>query len=104
MGAAAALINYNTAYGSKIQKTAVEKLHGEHNLEKSKLHDFLEALRSQVTACGWNNTLLAVMSKDAPLSFIDNYGVISKEDVDVHVQTSMLYDTQAAQDSSNLFT
>jgi hypothetical protein len=41
MGAAAALIVYNSANGAKVQKTAVEKLHVEHDLDKSKLHNFL---------------------------------------------------------------
>jgi hypothetical protein len=104
MGASVALIDYNTANGAKVQKTAVEKLLVEHDLDKSNLHDFLEALRSQAITCGWNDTLLNVMSKGAPLSFIDNYGTISKEDVNAHARTYMFNDTRAAQDSFNLFT
>jgi hypothetical protein len=100
---AAALINYNTANGAKVQKTAVEKLHVEHHLDKSNLHDFLEALRSRAISCGWNNTLLTVISKGAPLRFVDNYWTISKEDVDAPARTYMFHDMQAAQDSFNLF-
>jgi hypothetical protein len=103
-GAAAALINYDTTNGAKIQKAAIEKLHVEHDLDKSNLHDFLEALRSRSIACGWYDTLMTITIDGIPLSYIDNYGTITREAVEDHALTYMFHNSRAAQDSHNLFT
>jgi hypothetical protein len=84
---AAALINYDTANGAKIQKTAVEKLHVEHDLDKANLHEFLEALQSRSIACGWNYTLLTIMVNGVPLNMIDSYGTIEQTSTKEHVLT-----------------
>jgi hypothetical protein len=103
-GPAAALINYDTANGAKIQKAATEKLHVEHDLDRNNLHDFLEALRSRAIACGWFDTLLMVPVNGVPLSIIDNYGTMTRAAVDTHARTYMFHNTRAAQDSHNMFT
>jgi hypothetical protein len=103
-GPAAALINYDTANGAKIQKAATEKLHIEHDLDRNNLHDFLEAFCSRTIACGWFDTLLMVPVNGVPLSIIDNYGTMTRAAVDTHARTYMFHNTQAAQDSHNKFT
>ena len=42
-GPAAALLNYSTTNGAKIQRAAIEKLTVEYSLDKEHLYDFLEA-------------------------------------------------------------
>jgi hypothetical protein len=56
-GAAAALLNYNTTSGAKIQKAAIEKLPVEFDLNKEHLYEFLEAFHTRAIACGWHDTL-----------------------------------------------
>jgi hypothetical protein len=102
-GAAAALIDYSSTNGAKIQKAAIEKLHVEHDLDRNNLHDFLEALRSRAITCGWYDTLLMVPVNGVQLNFLDNYGTITREATNNHALTYMFHDTRAAQDSHNLF-
>jgi hypothetical protein len=102
-GAAAALIDYTTTNGAKVQKAAIEKLHVEHDLDRNNLHDFLEALRSRAITCGWYETLLMVPVNGVPLNILDNYGTITREATNNHSLGYMFHNTRAAQDSHNLF-
>jgi hypothetical protein len=102
-GPVAALIDYSTTSGAKIQRAAIEKLPVEHNLDKEHLYDFLEALRSRAIACNWYDTLFQITQDGTTLNPIINYGVLTKEAVDTKVKTYMFHNTREAQDDYNLF-
>ena len=102
-GPAAALLNYSTTNGAKIQRAAIEKLTVEYSLDKEHLYDFLEALRSRAIACNWYGTLFQVPQDGNTLNPIINYGVLKKTSVETKVRTYMFHNTREAQDDYNLF-
>jgi hypothetical protein len=103
-GNVAALIDYTTTHGAKIQRAATEKLSVDHDLDKEHLYDFLEALRSRAIACNWYGTIFQVPQDGQQLNIITNYGVLKKDAVDTKVRTYMFHNTREAQDDHNLFT
>jgi hypothetical protein len=102
-GAAAALIDYNTTNGAKIQKSATERLDVLHDLDAENLNDFLESFRTRAIAQGWFQTLLTVSQGGVVMNFIDNYGVLSFESIQAMTHTYMFREVRAAQDSHNCF-
>ena len=102
-GAAAALIDYNTTNGAKIQKSATERLDVLHDLDAENLNDFLESFRTRAIAQGWFQTLLTVNQGGVVMNFIDNYGVLSFESIQAMAHTYMFREVRAAQDSHNCF-
>jgi hypothetical protein len=56
----------------------------QHDLDQNHLHNFLEALRSQAIACGWDGNLATVIQGGVPLNIIDNYGTITRKATHQH--------------------
>jgi hypothetical protein len=103
IGAAAALLDYNTTTGVKIHKAAIEKLLVEFDLDKEHLYEFLEALRTRAIACGWYETLFMVTQQGLDLNIIENYGTITGASAQAKALTYMFHENRSAQDSHNLF-
>jgi hypothetical protein len=102
-GQAAALIDYNTTNGAKIQKAATEKLEVQHDLEAEQLNDFLESFRTRAISQGWFNSLLIVPQNGVQMNFIDNYGVLTYDSIQAMAHAYMFREVRAAQDSHNMF-
>jgi hypothetical protein len=102
-GAAAALIDYTTTAGAKIQKAAIDKLTIEFDLDKEHLYEFLEALRSRAIACGWYDTILMVNQAGINMNIVENYGTVTMATTRTKALTYMFSDTRQAQDSFNLY-
>jgi hypothetical protein len=102
-GAANAIIDYTTTTGAKLYKAAIEELTVKFDLDRQNLHDFLESLRSRAIEQGWFDTLLTIQVGAQQLNLLDNYGTITKEQVNQHALGIIFRETRAAQDSSNLF-
>jgi hypothetical protein len=102
-GQAAALIDYNTTNGAKIQKAATDKLEVQHDLDAKQLNDFLESFRTRAISQGWFNSLLIVPQNGVQMNFIDNYGVLTYDSIQAMAHAYMFREVRAAQDSHNMF-
>jgi hypothetical protein len=89
------LINYKTATGAKIQKSASEKLDIKFNLEFEHLFELLEQLLTRVLANHWISTIFAITRGQLIISILDHYGTVSEAEVLSKLRTYMFQGLRA---------
>ena len=103
------ILDYTSKEGAALWKAATEKLSEQlFECRSDGLRDFLELVRSRSETMGWDTSIMDipddpenVMGKSN--SFLDNYGVLTKDHLTNVVKRYIATPTRAAQDSYQLY-
>jgi hypothetical protein len=102
------IIDYTTAAGAKVYRSAVEPLATKFDCQAENLKVFLNELNDRSTVTGWYDILLVppdAQSEDIMdvLDLTTSYGQLSLEQVRAHAATYIHRQVRAAQDSMQLY-
>jgi hypothetical protein len=99
------ILDYNTPTGTKLFKSATEKLAIEFDCDSENLPLFLAQLRDRAAVYDWLALLLVPKDGNEEMTkdLIESYGELSYDDVRRHAQAYVNTETRSAQDSVMLY-
>jgi hypothetical protein len=105
------IVNYKKTSGRKLYSGAIAKLDEElYDCKPDGLYQFLQSLNSRAQDIGWSNEDGILMIPDDPTSIdpelhylIDNYGVVTLEQIRSFEETYLAQENRGAQDTYMLY-
>ena len=98
------VIDYTSSEGKKLYTLATTKLNIAFDGSPSTLKIFMESLRQHAHSSNWAQIMTIPDSQGIPRSIVDEYGLITMEDVRAHVDTYFWLQGRDAQNSYQLYT